>query len=654
MSKFRSISVRLILAISLSVAAACGVLGTFSVVQQRSLTRLALDQQLKLQYDSVIAALDYEERAGLAVSAVIAALPPVGDAILKGDRDGLQALLAAPTAATKALGIPFINLTLPPATIFLRTHDPKAFGDDISGRRHTVVAANSTGKAIVGVEPGRDALMIFAITPILRDGKSIAVADVGVDFGKPFVDRAKQRLGLDLAVHWLDGKTIKTLSSTFEGAVATDDELKAALDGVTIRRDTMFNGHPVSLYLGRIKNFAGEPVAVIELVRDTTEYVAAASDAQRTLVLGTAAILAVAIVVALFFGRGLSRPMVAIAGVMNHLSRGDTTVAIPGRDRSDELGTMAKAVDVFRESMIEARTMREAQEALKQQADCDKRAMLHVMANRFETEIKSVVEAVARATQDMQGVAREITTSVAGTSERTAAAAVASEEASSSVNTVAAAAEELAASVVEIGRQANRSTVVANNAVIKAEQTTVTVEGLTTAGVKIAEVLQLISAIASQTNLLALNATIEAARAGAAGKGFAVVAAEVKTLASETAKATDVIASQVNAIQTISGHSVAAIGGISATIREISGIAVAIAAAVEEQDAATREIARNVHQAAAGTSEVSLNVIGASAAAAQSHHLADNVLVAAGQLSQHATALYAGVDAFLASLRENA
>jgi methyl-accepting chemotaxis protein len=180
------------------------------------------------------------------------------------------------------------------------------------------------------------------------------------------------------------------------------------------------------------------------------------------------------------------------------------------------------------------------------------------------------------------------------------------------------------------------------------------VASLTAAAEKIGEVLRLIGAIASQTNLLALNATIEAARAGDAGRGFAVVASEVKELASQTAKATEEIASQVTAIQSATGDCVVAIGGISDTIREISGIATTIAAAVEEQDSATREIARSVQQAAAGTGEVSHNVAGASHAADQSRALADNVLVASGELSQHASALFDSVDTFLSGLRDAA
>jgi methyl-accepting chemotaxis protein len=652
MFKLRSIAARLILAISLTVAVACGVLGTFSIIQQRALTRLALEQQLKLQYDSVIAAIDYEGRAALAVSSVIAALPPVGDAISKGDRDGLGTLLGGAMKALTAQGIPLISFQTPPALTFYRVHAQKTFGDDVSGRRGTVVEAIRDGKQIVGVEPGRESLGIFGMTPIMRDGKSVANVDVGAAFGKEFVDRAKQRFGIDLAVHWFDGKAVKRLSSTFgDGVVATQDELKGVFDGAALQRDATIGGHAAALYVGQIRNYAGQPVAVMEVIKDTTEYEAAATRAQLHLLLATLAILAGAILLAFLLGRGLSRPLAAITAVMNRLSSGDIEVTIPGGERKDELGTMAVAVDVFRRSMIEARSMRETQEASKQQVEREKKALQRDMADRFEADVKGVVTAVADATKDMQRVAGEITASVNGTSERAAAAAAASEEASASVSTVAAATEELASSVAEIGRQVTHSSGVADGAVVKAGQTTEMVESLTAAGEKIGDVLRLIGAIASQTNLLALNATIEAARAGDAGRGFAVVASEVKELASQTAKATEEIAGQVTAIQSATGDCVIAIGGISDTIREISGIATTIAAAVEEQDSATREIARSVQQAAMGTSEVSLNVTGASQAADQSRILANNVLVASGELNQHATALFKSVDSFLAGLR---
>ena len=655
MSKLRSISARLILALSLTVAIACGVLGTFSVLQQRSLTQLALEQQLKLQFDSVIAGIDYEGRTALALSSTLAAMPPVVDAIAKGDRDALGALLGGAMKELKAQDIPLVNVWSPPATNFYRVHEPKIFGDDTSKRRITVVEANKTGRQISGVEQSRLSLGIFGMTPIMRDGKSVATVDVGAAFGKEFVDRAKQRFGIDLAVYWFNDQQFKRLSSTFgEAVVANQDELKAVFSGATVHRSATLGERPSAIYVGQIKNYAGEPVAILEIIKDTTAYEAAAASAQRELIFGTLAILFVAVLVAMFVARGISRPLVSITGAMHRLSSGDTAVVIPGGDRKDELGTMAQAVDVFRRNMIETQELREAQAAAQQKAELDKKALQRQMADRFEADVKGVVAAVGKATAEMASVVGEIMASVNGTSERAAAAAAASEEASSGVSTVAAASEELASSVSEIGRQVAHSSNVADAAVIKAKQTTQMVASLAAAAEKIGDVLRLIDAIASQTNLLALNATIEAARAGEAGRGFAVVASEVKELAGQTAKATEEIAGQVSAIQAATADCVSAISGISGTIEEISGIATTIAAAVEEQSSATREIARSVQQAATGTSEVSQNVTGASNAAEQSRQLADNVKSAASELGQHANELSKSVDTFLARLRDAA
>ena len=273
------------------------------------------------------------------------------------------------------------------------------------------------------------------------------------------------------------------------------------------------------------------------------------------------------------------------------------------------------------------------------------------MADNFESNVKTVVESVASASTEMEMSARTLSATAEEASSQSTAVAAASEEASTNVQTVAAAAEQLAQSVEEVGRQVQQSSTIASNAVSEAQKTNEEVEGLATAAEKIGEVVGLINDIASQTNLLALNATIEAARAGDAGKGFAVVATEVKSLADQTATATEDISSQISAIQNATENAVKAIKGISGTIGELSEISSAIASAVEEQSAATREIAQSVEQAAAGTADVSQNITGVTSGAQQTGDASAQVLEAASELSKQAETLRSQVDGFMVEVR---
>ncbi len=322
-------------------------------------------------------------------------------------------------------------------------------------------------------------------------------------------------------------------------------------------------------------------------------------------------------------------------------------------ERKDEFGPIARALMTFREHSLENDRLRAAQEndeeSERQKA---RRKEMHALADGFESTVKSVVRSVGTAATEMESTAASLSGIADEASKQATMVAAAAEQATSNVQTVSAAATELTSSIEEISSQAGRAAQVSGRAVDQAQHTDEIVTGLAAAADKIGEVVNLINDIASQTNLLALNATIEAARAGDAGKGFAVVAGEVKSLANQTARATEDISRQINGVQSSTAEAVDAIRSITTTISEISEISAAIASAVEQQGAATQEIARNVEQAAAGTHEVSSNIAGVTRAAGEAGTGASQVLSAASALAQQATYLGEEVENFIRRVRE--
>jgi methyl-accepting chemotaxis protein len=348
---------------------------------------------------------------------------------------------------------------------------------------------------------------------------------------------------------------------------------------------------------------------------------------------------------------GVARPIGRTTKAVERLATGDLKVVVEGTERGDEVGALAKALQVFKDNAIEMKRMEAEQEAMKERAEQERRAAMLKVADEFERSVRSVVDIVASASTEMEAAAQSLGATAEETSRQSSAAAAASEQASANVQTVASATEELSSSISEIGRQVQLSADIAKKAVAQAGDTGHTVDGLAQAAQRIGDVVKLIQDIASQTNLLALNATIEAARAGDAGKGFAVVASEVKTLATQTAKATEEIAGQITAIQGATGQTVSAIQNIGEVIGQMSEISGTIASAIQEQSAATSEISGNVQQAAQGTQEISSNLSGVTAATGETASASAQVLGAATELSQQSEKLRSEVERFLGSLR---
>jgi methyl-accepting chemotaxis protein len=395
--------------------------------------------------------------------------------------------------------------------------------------------------------------------------------------------------------------------------------------------------------------------AVVSRARAQVDAVNAKRASAETMSLGVSAVIGLLLAAAiagmvLLFQRKLLIPIRRMTETMSRLARHDLEAQVEGAGRPDEIGAMASALQVFKDSMVEGDRLKAQQEDERRRADA-KSHRLSEISSAFEARVGSIVQAVATQATQMQASAQSMTVTAEETTKQAGAVAAASEESASNVQTVASAAEELSSSIAEIARQVGHSSRIASNAVMEASTANQMVNSLAGASQKIGEIVALINDIADQTNLLALNATIEAARAGEAGKGFAVVASEVKNLATQTSKATDDIRAQITGVQSATQDAVRAIDSIGSTIGEINQIVTTIAAAVEEQGAATKEIARNVEETAKGTREVSANIAGVTQAANGTGEAAGQVLNVARALSGQSSDLRKYVVEFLADVK---
>ncbi|WP_170182181.1 methyl-accepting chemotaxis protein [Phreatobacter stygius] len=650
--KLRTIGAKLMLSMTATALLAAAAVGFAGYKQQQSLSKLAIEAALIQRYEAIVAAMAEQGQRALGTALSIANDPRVGEAFSKDDRPALlNRFKTLSTSLRGDLGLALISFQKTDGANLARVHAPDAHGDNVLARRLMIRDAIRSGRTLVGIEPGRDNISIFASVPTLHEGAVVGITDIGAVLGAQFLDDLKRRFNVDVAMHLVQDGKVNTLGATFTDKTLLDAGAhQAALARPTEWREATLGGHPAAVLAGPLKNYSGTPIGTVEVALDTSAFVAARDQAMMVLLAVLGAVAAAGVGVALMLTRHLGQPIRALNQTMLALAGGDHGRAVPSTGRSDEIGAMARSVEVFRTNAIERERL-EADTLSDAAARRARQVKVDALVRDFSDSIGAVLQGVGDNARQMEATARTLTGIAASASGQANDAAGASKQASANVQSVAAASEELSASINEIAAQIAQTNDVVVRASREAEGANERVKALADAAGRIGQVLGLIRDIAEQTNLLALNATIEAARAGEAGRGFAVVASEVKSLAGQTAKATEEIAAQINSVQQETGTAVKTIEAIAGTMGEVASYAAAVAAAIEQQRAATGEISQNVQAAATGTAQVVDNITGVTEASGETNQSAEQVLVAARSLSEQAGSLGRSIENFLSEVR---
>ncbi|WP_420406163.1 methyl-accepting chemotaxis protein [Nisaea sp.] len=635
------------LLISIAISTASGLYNSLE------LTRTSLENRLAANATTLSQEIEQEGLRALSMARLIALQTDVITAMRAGDRETLDRVFVPGFEELKSdYGVRQFQFHLPPATSFLRVHKPEKFGDDLSGFRNTVLKVNSEHVATSGLEVGVAGLGMRGVAPISDADGHIGSVEFGLSFGQSFFDAFHAKHGAHAALFVSREEGLKPLASTFpEGTELNPELLRAGLAGEEFDLEVAIGGDSFALAAQPVTDFAGTVIGTSVVAVDRAEFDHAINNAYLSAAI-LAAISAVILMILLFFiSRLISKPLQNAIQVLLRLGRKDFTAEIANRERADDIGQMARAMAECRDGLVEAERMKQEEESNKARAEQERRQTVLALAQKFEDQVKGIVDAVAGSATEFGTTAdnlmqvAENASSCAGTVESAA------RESESSVQTVSAAAEELAASIREITEQLQNTSRMSREGAQRAEETSGKVRELSDAADKIGEVVGLITDIAEQTNLLALNATIEAARAGEAGKGFAVVANEVKSLASQTGKATDEIGDQIRKVQDAVRSTVASIESLAGTVNDIDQVSGTIAAAAEEQSAATNEIARSVESTSASVQDVTINIGDVVSASSETRTVSLGVKEKANGLGGQARELISAVNGFLAEVR---